>query len=324
LVVAPPPNVIAPPQEPSAVTPIELEAAPIEPRSTATAVKPPAETSTAPLDHSPAGSPTPLLDAANQRVAAVMRQQSERRDASAVSARPDAVSARPDDEIPTPVTRRPAGVDAAGSKPTTHAQLVVSPGIAKNPGSSPRQPSKDDATPAQPPAPAAQQAKATEKRPEQPAPVQSPAASLAAAVPVNRAVPEDDPPPGINELRLCRTVSGFGSFEPLNETSVKAGQSLLIYCELTGLRYHAKDAGFVSRISSRIEIKPAGGGPNQWEHELGAAEDVCRRRRHDYYVNYRVDLPRSLPPGSYSLRLTQTDLVANRSTTAEIPLIITP
>ena len=136
--------------------------------------------------------------------------------------------------------------------------------------------------------------------------------------------PENGDPPGISELRLCRKVSGFGSFEPLNENSVKAGQPFLIYCEMTGLRYEAKDDGFVSRLSSRIEIRPAGGGPIQWEHELGAAEDVCRRRRHDYYVNYRVDLPKSLAPGSYDLRLTQTDLVANRATSAEIPLSIAP
>jgi len=39
-------------------------------------------------------------------------------------------------------------------------------------------------------------------------------------------------------------------------------------------------------------------------------------------VNYRVDLPESLAPGTYDLRLTQTDLVANSSTSAGIPLAI--
>ena len=37
---------------------------------------------------------------------------------------------------------------------------------------------------------------------------------------------------------------------------------------------------------------------------------MCGSRRHDFYVNYRVDLPGYLAPGSYRLRLTQTDLVA--------------
>ena len=129
---------------------------------------------------------------------------------------------------------------------------------------------------------------------------------------------------GISDLRLCRKVFGFGSFEPLADQSVKVGQRLLVYCELTGLQYEARDAGFVSRISSRVEVRPALGGPAVWEQELGDAEDLCRRQRRDYYVNYRVDLPKTLGPGSYSLRLLQTDLVAGCSTTSEIPLEITP
>jgi len=131
-------------------------------------------------------------------------------------------------------------------------------------------------------------------------------------------------PLGISDLRLCRRVFGFGSFEPLANERIKAGQHLLVYCELTGVQYDMREADFVSRISSRVEIKAAQGGPVLWKRELGDAEDVCRRRRRDYYVNYRVELPKSLGPGSYRLRLLQTDLVAGCSTSSDIPLEITP
>ena len=105
---------------------------------------------------------------------------------------------------------------------------------------------------------------------------------------------------------------------------MKAGQRLLVYCELTGLQYELRDAVFVSRILSRVELKRASGGPVIWEQELGDAKDECRRRRRDYYVSYVVDLPKTLHPGSYRLRLLQTDLVAGSSTSADIPLEITP
>ena len=206
------------------------------------------------------------------------------------------------EKILASVARRSSDVDAAGSKATTHAQLVVSTGTAKSPDpeSAPAHQGRCVASRNHRPGRATGEGDREETRTARARP-DSGRPSLPAAGPVNRAVPEEDAPPGINELRLCRTVSGFGSFEPLNETSVKAGQTLLIYCELTGLQYEARDAGFVSRISSQIEIRPAGGGPIQWAHELGADEDVCRRRRHDFYVNYRVDLPpipgtRLLPP----------------------------
>ena len=90
------------------------------------------------------------------------------------------------------------------------------------------------------------------------------------------------------------------------------------------MQYEAKEASFVSRLSSKIEIGSVDDGAFQWARELGPKEDVCGSRRHDFFVNYRFCLPQTLPPGSYRLRLTQTDLIANRSTSAEIPLEIVP
>jgi hypothetical protein len=131
-------------------------------------------------------------------------------------------------------------------------------------------------------------------------------------------------PLGIGDLRLCRRVFGFGSFEPLGDERVKVGQHVLIYCELNGIQYEERGADYVSRISSRVEIKPARGGPVLWSRELGDAQDLCRRRRRDYYVNCVFDLPKTLGPGSYRLRLLQTDLVAGRSTSSDILLEIAP
>jgi hypothetical protein len=147
-----------------------------------------------------------------------------------------------------------------------------------------------------------------------------PAAEVPSAIPPL----EELTPFGVSELHLCRKVHGFGSFEPLNGTALKSGQRLLLYCEVTGLEYEPKDHGFLSRLASRIEIRSADNGLIQWEQDLGSAEDLFGRRRRDYYVNYRIELPKSLPAGNYRLKLTQTDLVANRLAFGEIPLQIVP
>jgi hypothetical protein len=293
-----------------------------------------------------------MLDAASRRIAAVTRQQIDQYDASAPRGAPP-------EETPALITGRAPAADSAHSKTVAPILPVVAPGAATSPAASEARSGKVDASPAQkpsapvqpsptpvrqppPPAhqprePAAGQSK--EKTPDEsspaadqaketvidePAPISTAATVLAAAVPVSQSEPDDEAPLEISELRLCRSVSGFGSFEPLTETSVNAGQTVLIYCEMAGMRYEPRNEGFVSRISSRIEIRAAGDGPIQWEHDLGDAEDVCRRRRHDFYVNYRVDLPASLPPGAYDLRLTQTDLIANSVAAAVIPLVLTP
>jgi hypothetical protein len=134
---------------------------------------------------------------------------------------------------------------------------------------------------------------------------------------------EDRVPLGATELRLCRKVYGFGSFEPLPASALKGGEPILIYCELTGLRYQARETGYVSRLSSRVELVSARDGTKVWELSLGEAEDQCRSRRRDNYVNYRIILPPTLPAGDYRLRLTQTDLVANHSASSELSLTVT-
>jgi hypothetical protein len=140
---------------------------------------------------------------------------------------------------------------------------------------------------------------------------------------VDSSTDEHDASLRVGELRLCRRVLGFGSFEPLVDDRVKVGQQILIYCELTGIQYEERGADFVSRISSRVEIKAAKGGPVLWSRALGDAEDLCHRRRRDYYVNAVFDLPKTLGPGSYRMRLLQTDLIAGSSTSSEILLEIT-
>jgi hypothetical protein len=128
----------------------------------------------------------------------------------------------------------------------------------------------------------------------------------------------------ISELQLCRKVKGFGDFEPLEATACRAGHGVIIYCEMAGVRYESEGSLHRSRLASRVEVVASSGGEPVWTHSLGTADDLCRRRRRDYYVNYRMTLPESLTPGSYELRLIQDDLVAHHSATGSVPLLIQP
>jgi hypothetical protein len=127
----------------------------------------------------------------------------------------------------------------------------------------------------------------------------------------------------ISALRLCRNITGFGAFEPLEKSVLKLGETVLIYCEPEGLRYQSKGDSFVSRLSSRVELVSVKDGAKVWEQALGEAEDECRNPRRDCYVNYRMTFPATLAPGDFRLRLIQNDLIANRTATAELPVTIT-
>lgn len=135
----------------------------------------------------------------------------------------------------------------------------------------------------------------------------------------------------ITETRFCRRVHGFGSVDPLppGET-LKAGQKVWLYAELTGVRYDPDEDGFRSRIASRLELfhtpeeGPVRAADSVWVETTPDVEDLCRHRRRDYFVNYVIPLPKSTKPGEYVLRLSVTDLLSNRVTTSDLPLSIAP
>jgi hypothetical protein len=131
-------------------------------------------------------------------------------------------------------------------------------------------------------------------------------------------------PLAIVDLQLCRKIIAFGSREPLDVSALHAGQAVLVYCEMTGLSYEPGDDAFHSSLSASAEIVPAAGGAPIWSESLGTADDSCRQRRRDYYVNYRLLLPASLEPGRYQLRVNQKDAQSGQSAAATVEFAIVP
>jgi hypothetical protein len=137
------------------------------------------------------------------------------------------------------------------------------------------------------------------------------------------AVLEAQAPLEVAELKLCKKVHGFGNIEPLEAATRKAGQQVIVYCEMTGLAYEPAGLAFRSRLATTVELIPEGSDTPAWSQSLGTAEDACRRRRRDYYVGHRFALPESLAAGNYRLRLTEKDLVSDHVATRETPIAIT-
>ena len=123
-------------------------------------------------------------------------------------------------------------------------------------------------------------------------------------------------------LHFCTKVRGFGDFDPIAAAEFHGGETVKVYGELLGLRYEPADDRFRSRVETTAEIVPAAGGDAVWSRPLDAAEDVCRRRRRDYFVNYRIVLPNSLARGEYALRLVQKDAISGRTTSGSLPFRI--
>ena len=150
----------------------------------------------------------------------------------------------------------------------------------------------------------------------------APAATRGAEIRDAVATLEARAPLEITELRLCRKVHGFGNIEPLEPASRKAGQAVVVYCELAGLAYEPSGPSFRSRVSAEVELIAEGAETPAWSHSLGTGEDACRRRRRDFFVGHMFTLPESLAAGTYRLRVTEKDLVTDHVATRETPIHI--
>ena len=135
---------------------------------------------------------------------------------------------------------------------------------------------------------------------------------------------ENKAPLEMLDLKLCSRVDGYCDFVPFDPPVHKAGQSVVIYCELDGVQHEPTSAGYRSRLAGQVEFLPARGGPAVMVRALLTAEETCKRRRRDYYIAYKLILPdaKSLPPGDYKLRLSERDLVSDRSASREVAFAI--
>jgi hypothetical protein len=128
------------------------------------------------------------------------------------------------------------------------------------------------------------------------------------------------------EMQLCRKVRSFGNYDPLDLGTLHAGQTVTVYCELEGLRHTDVEGGFRTELASKLELRRPSDDSVVWSLDLGRAEDICRKPRRDYYINYRITLPAeaALPTGPYRVVLSLEDTSSGQKCHREVDLTIQP
>ena len=134
------------------------------------------------------------------------------------------------------------------------------------------------------------------------------------------AVLEDRAPLEITDLKLCSRIDKFSDYKAIDPPVRRLGDPVGIYCEIDGLRAETTSTGFRTRLAGQIEIVPEAGGSPVFVATPKPIEEVCRKRRRDYYVAFKIDVPRELPPGEYRVRLTVRDLTSDHSATRDTAL----
>ncbi len=303
---------------------IDLEKAPAPSPITAT-VYPPAPRPARPVAaaNTPPPSATPMIDAA--------LRSAERMEKATL------LDVAGGDAAPTPKSGKAAG------GVTSNQPAVVKVAMAAKPAASPEPPKAPPESVSAPVTIATNPLPAPLETPPIPQPKQDSGlqkASLAPKAPpvepsarpteaVRKPATESAEPKtrlAITDARFCRKVLSFGSVEPLQDGQMKPGQRVDLYAELAGVKFEKLEDGFRSKISSKLELcrvvdqVDAQAFETLWEETIPTVEDVCRHRRQDFFLNYRLPLPESATPGDYVLRLTVTDLNSRQSATSEIPV----
>jgi hypothetical protein len=110
---------------------------------------------------------------------------------------------------------------------------------------------------------------------------------------------------------FCKAVHSFGNYEEFDRYEFKAGDGVVVYWEVKQFSSIDSVEGYRTRMKAEFEIIDSQGN-RQHRFEQRFKDDVCKRRRTDYFNVVVFEWPRDLAPGDYSLRVTVTDLSSQK------------
>lgn len=119
----------------------------------------------------------------------------------------------------------------------------------------------------------------------------------------------------VTSVALCRKVVTFGVYEELADEALVAGRTTwaIVYSEVRNFQTEqTDDGGYRTRLGTRLEVLTAD-GRSVWQHEEPEIADLCRRRRTDFFIAQRIELPPTLPAGNYVLKVMVEDKLSGKA-----------
>jgi hypothetical protein len=130
----------------------------------------------------------------------------------------------------------------------------------------------------------------------------------------------------IPTIKLCKTVDGFGVYDPFSSTTFVAGKphTTIVYCELQNFTATVDDAGmYHTHLNMQVVLYDGQGKAVHSYHDKNI-EDVSANRRSDFFLTRLFVLPNTLPPGDYTLKVTIEEPAANKVQTKSMKITLVP
>lgn len=126
-------------------------------------------------------------------------------------------------------------------------------------------------------------------------------------------------------VALCQKVESFGRFTPVSGSRLLAGRthSMIVYSEVQN--FAQRPTGDDGRqwqvdLGQEVELFLESDGSRQWRQPEAVVKDVSRSKRSDFFLVQRIDLPRNLTVGNYTLKLTVRDHSSGAEVQQNIPI----
>jgi uncharacterized protein YfaS (alpha-2-macroglobulin family) len=121
----------------------------------------------------------------------------------------------------------------------------------------------------------------------------------------------------VRGLTFCSRVESFGRYTEFKPAVFNPGDEVLLYVEVDNFAVEVKGEQYETELQGEYEIVDAH-GTRVANVVLPRDKQLCNNRRHDYFIAYRVYLPKQIPTGSYTLQLTVEDVKGKKSNQASI------
>lgn len=122
----------------------------------------------------------------------------------------------------------------------------------------------------------------------------------------------------IANLAFCSNVESFGQYMTLEPYLFPPDQEVLLYAEIDNFAAeHLKEGGYKTEMEGSYQILDHS-GRRVADRTFASEEEICRNRRRDYFIPFRMWIPKDLYPGEYTLQLTIEDKVGNKFGQASI------
>jgi hypothetical protein len=125
---------------------------------------------------------------------------------------------------------------------------------------------------------------------------------------------------------LCSRVEGYGRYAELpTQLLVGRDHPAIVYVELERFGVEPgvgpdREPGFVSRVTMELSLYHDADGLLAWRSSAREVKDFSRRKRRDFFLVQRVDLPSTLTVGMYRLKITVRDRITGAEAERIIPI----